>query len=49
VQLAGIAFAIVPLTGGLVTLWRDRVGGPGGDADEESPPPEPEPILRTAA
>jgi len=52
--LAGIAFAVVPLTGGLVTLWRDRVGaGAGDDAPEPDAPepeaPEPDALLLPAA
>ncbi len=52
VQLAGIAFAVVPLTGGLVTLWRDRAGtkaeAPEPDVPEPDAP-EPHTLLQPAA
>jgi predicted MFS family arabinose efflux permease len=49
VQMAGIAFAVVPLTGGLVTLWRDRVGAAAGDDVSQPAGPEPDTVLQPAA
>lgn len=36
VQAAGVAFAAVPVVGGIVTLWRTRAGNPAGIAAERA-------------